>query len=193
MKNICVFCGSTSGHHLEYRRVTEQFGQLLVQGGFDLVYGGGNTGLMGAIANTVLEAGGKVHGVMPRAMVIREIAHPNLTEQYIVESMHERKALMSHLADAFVILPGGYGTMDEFFEIVTWGILGIHRKPIVILNINGYYDPLIRMIQHMAENGFLRQGDENVVQFTDQVDQVIDLLQKYQPTLSPKWIKPEET
>src|SRR6266481_626511 len=137
LRAVCVFCGSSFGRRAEYREAAEELGRLLARRGISLVYGGGNVGLMGVIADACLGAGGRVVGVMPRSMVDREIAHLGLTELHVVESMHERKALMADLSDAFIALPGGYGTLEEFAEVVTWSQLGIQVKPCGLLNVEG--------------------------------------------------------
>src|SRR5262245_4044044 len=138
LRNVCVFCGSSCGTKPVYSRAAQQIGQLLSQRKIGLVYGGGNVGLMGQIADACLNEGGRVVGVMPKALVEKEIAHRGLTKLHVVESMHERKALMADLADAFIALPGGYGTWDEFCEVLTWSQLGLHRKACALLNVNGY-------------------------------------------------------
>jgi uncharacterized protein (TIGR00730 family) len=153
---ICVFCGSTAGTRPEYAQSARQFGQLLAKEGVGLVFGGGKVGLMGEVAQGALEAGGRVVGVIPRGLVEREIAHEGLTELHVVETMHERKALMADLSHAFVAMPGGLGTLDELFEIWTWFQLGIHQKPIGILNIRGFFDPLLAAVGAAAREGFIR-------------------------------------
>ena len=142
MRNICVFCGSQNGTDARYRQTAIELGRLLAQRGHGLVYGGGHVGLMGTIADAVLEAGGTVTGVIPKPMTDRELAHKTVTKLHVVSSMHERKALMASLSDAFIALPGGYGTLEELFEVIAWAQLGIHRKPIGVLNAAGYFDAL---------------------------------------------------
>ena len=154
MKRICVFCGSSSGARPHYVEAARQTGLALVERGFGLVYGGANVGLMGEIANTVLKQGGEVIGVIPEALVGRELAHACLTELRIVKSMHERKTLMSDLADGFIALPGGYGTFEEFCEIITWAQLGLHRKPCGVLNVCGYYDQLLSFFDSAVREKF---------------------------------------
>ena len=156
MPRICVFCGSSSGLDPAYSRATIELAEEIAGRGWDLVYGGAHVGLMGLIADTVLAAGRVVTGVMPRDMVDREIAHTRITKLHIVESMHERKALMASLADAFVVLPGAYGTLDELCEILTWAQLGIHAKPIGLINVNGYWDPFLAMLDQSVREGFLK-------------------------------------
>src|SRR5262245_8842875 len=149
MKRVCVFCGSKSGSRVIYADATRRFGQALVEHGCELVFGAGHVGLMGVLADAVLAAGGNAIGVIPQALVDRELAHGSLTELHIVETMHQRKSLMADLSDAFVALPGGYGTGDELFEILTWAQLGIHSKPIGLLNVAGYFDPMLAWLDHM--------------------------------------------
>ena len=156
MKGVCVFCGSRAGTRPEYAAAARALGALLAERGLTLVYGGGNVGLMGHIADAALAAGGRVIGVIPQSLVDREVAHHGVSELRIVRTMHERKALMNDLADAFVALPGGFGTLDEFFEVLTWAQLGIHGKPCGLLNVAGYFDPLLAAADHMAAEGFLR-------------------------------------
>ncbi|MGL5160229.1 MAG: TIGR00730 family Rossman fold protein, partial [Acinetobacter junii] len=147
MNSICVFCGSSLGNDVVYEQITQATGQIIAEQGLTLVYGGGRSGLMGVVANSALEAGGKVIGVIPEALVDRELAHAELSELYVVKDMHERKTKMAELADGFIALPGGAGTLEEIFEQWTWNQLGIHQKPCAFLNINGFYDDLIKMLQ----------------------------------------------
>jgi uncharacterized protein (TIGR00730 family) len=156
MRYICVYCGSKAGTDPHYLKVASRMGQLLAEQGYGLVYGGGHVGLMGIIAEAVLAAGGRVIGVIPEAMVGRELAYKQVTQLEIVPSMHERKARMASLADAFIAMPGGYGTLEELFEIITWAQLGIHAKPIGILNVSGYFDALAAMIEHAVREGFIQ-------------------------------------
>jgi uncharacterized protein (TIGR00730 family) len=155
-RKICVFTGSRRGTLIDYRDQAIELGQSLVERGFGLVYGGGNVGLMAVIADTVLELGGHVTGVIPDALVSKEVAHQGLTDLRIVQSMHERKALMAELSDGFVALPGGIGTMEEFFEVLSWAQLGLHDKPCALLNVSGYYDGLIQFIDHAVAQDFLK-------------------------------------
>ncbi len=168
MPAVCVFCGSAFGRRQAYRDAAVEVGQLLAERGVTLVYGGGNVGLMGVVADACLAAGGKVVGVIPQSMVERELAHRGLTELHIVGSMHERKALMADRADAFLALPGGFGTFDELFEILTWRQIRIHQKPVGLLNVEGYFDPLLSLADHAVEEGFLRATDRpNLLSATD--------------------------
>jgi uncharacterized protein (TIGR00730 family) len=154
LRSLCVFCGSSSGNRPEYAQAAAQFGELLGRSGIQLVYGGGNVGLMGALADAALAAGGRVIGVIPQMLVDRELAHRG-THLRIVTSMHERKALMAELSDAFVALPGGLGTYEELFEVLTWAQLGIHHKPVGCLNVLGYFNPLAALLNHAVAEGFL--------------------------------------
>ncbi len=156
MQRICVYAGSNSGVRPLYGEVARELGRELVARGLGLVYGGGQVGLMGVLADSVLAAGGEAIGIMPGALFPREVAHAGLSRLYEVGSMHERKALMADLADGFVALPGGFGTFDELFEIVTWAQLGLHRKPIGLLNVTGYYDPLLALVRHTVSEGFVK-------------------------------------
>ena len=156
MRSICVFCGASVGRDAAYAAAATAFGRLLAGEGIELVWGGGNVGLMGVLADAVLAAGGRAYGVIPSFMAERELAHPQATELAVVDSMHTRKAAMADRADAFVALPGGFGTLDELFEIVTWAQLHIHAKPVGLLNVQGFFDPLLAMVRHMSEAGFVK-------------------------------------
>ncbi|HEV8550158.1 MAG TPA: TIGR00730 family Rossman fold protein [Polyangiaceae bacterium] len=155
-ERVCVFCGSSSGRNPRYTHAARAFGRVLAARGTTLVYGGGHVGLMGILADSVLEGGGKVIGVIPERLAERELAHRHLTELIVSSSMHERKAKMATLANAFVALPGGLGTLDELFEIWTWAQLGFHRKPIGLLNVDRFFGPLLELTEHMADEGFIR-------------------------------------
>ncbi len=157
MKRVCVFCGSASGSRPLYAETARQFGTRLASRGLDLVYGGGHVGMMGILADGILAAGGHVIGVIPRGMVEKELAHESVTQLHVVETMHERKALMAELSDAFVALPGGTGTLDELFEILTWRQLRYHNKPIGMLNVAGYYDSLLAWIDTAFAEGFIKE------------------------------------
>jgi uncharacterized protein (TIGR00730 family) len=163
MKRVCVFCGASAGLRQEYRIATQALASALARRGIGLVYGGGNVGLMGILADAMLQAGGEVTGVIPRSLVAREVAHRGVTALHVVDTMHQRKAMMNELSDAFVALPGGFGTLEEFFEILTWSQLGIHCKPSGLLNVSGYYDGLLVMLDHAVAEGFLRQAFRELV------------------------------
>jgi uncharacterized protein (TIGR00730 family) len=179
LQAVCVFCGSSLGRRAEYREAAEELGGLLARQGISLVYGGGNVGLMGVIANACLEAGGRVIGVMPRSMVDREIAHLGLTELHVVESMHERKALMADLSDAFIALPGGIGTFEEFFEVLTWSKLGIQKKACGLLNTGGYYDHLLAMADHAVAEGFLGRAERELLLAGASVEPLLETVAGY--------------
>lgn len=163
MKRVCVFCGANAGRREEYCAAARLLAGALARRGLGLVYGGGNVGLMGTLADAMLQAGGEVIGVIPRRLVEKEVAHSGLTELRIVDTMHQRKAMMNELSDAFIALPGGYGTLEEFFEILTWSQLGIHRKPSGVLNVLGYYDGLLVMLDHAVAEQFLLPANRKLV------------------------------
>ena len=188
MKRICVFCGSNRGVRSEYIEAAQSLGKILVKRNLGLVYGGGNVGLMGVIADAVLAEGGEVIGVIPQSLADREVAHQNLTKMHIVNSMHERKALMADLSDGFIALPGGMGTFDEFCEILTWAQLGIHQKPCGILNVENYFTPLLKMFDHATDEGFLRDTHRDLVIEATKPEILLDLFKTYQPQPVAKWM-----
>ena len=191
---ICVFCGSSSGVAPAYAEAARRVGELLARHDVSLVYGGGRVGLMGIMADAVLEVGGRVIGVIPQALATKEIAHDGLTELHVVSGMHERKALMSTLSSAFLTLPGGIGTFEEFFEILSWSALGIHQKPIGVLNIDGYFDPLLALLDHGIAQEFIRPGFLHSLLVSHQAEKLIaDLIAYVPPPVGPRWIKLEET
>jgi uncharacterized protein (TIGR00730 family) len=192
-QRICVFCGSSSGNSNVYRAVAEKLGQLLAELGLELVYGGGRVGLMGIIADAVMARGGRVTGVIPQPMVGLELSHSGLTELRVVPSMHTRKALMAELADAFIALPGGLGTLDEFCEIATWGQLGIHHKPCGLLNVAGYYDPLLEMFDRAVAEGFLKPENRKLVLAAPSCQELLEKMQAFEPVRARRWIAPLET
>jgi uncharacterized protein (TIGR00730 family) len=188
MKRLCVFCGSSSGHRPVYREITRRVGQLLVERGVGLVYGGGHIGLMGVLADAVLAAGGEVIGVIPQDLRDRELAHTGVTQLHVVATMHQRKALMADLADGFLALPGGFGTGDELFEILTWAQLGIHHKPIGLLDIDGYFGGMLAWMDHMVEEGFLRSSHRRLLCEATNPELLLDwLLQPAPPVPEAKW------
>ncbi|WP_269581383.1 TIGR00730 family Rossman fold protein [Roseibium sp. Sym1] len=193
MKAICVFCGSSFGTRETYAEAAKETGRTIAEQGYTLVYGGAKVGLMGTVADAALQAGGKVIGVLPRALEDKEIGHEGLTELHLVGSMHERKARMADLSDAFIALPGGVGTLEEIFEVWTWGQLGYHQKPCGFLNIDGYYDDLIRFLDHQTEEGFTRDVMRQMVQIAGAPRELIGQFENYSPPSAPKWIKREET
>jgi uncharacterized protein (TIGR00730 family) len=176
---ICVFCGSSVGANPKYLAEAKSLGQQLAAGGWGLVYGGTSIGLMGATADTALSAGAEVIGVLPQALQDREIAHRGLTKLHLVGSMHERKALMASLSDAFIALPGGYGTLDEFFEVVTWAQLSIHSKPCVLVNTNRYYDFLLQFLNHAVKEEFVRSSNLALVQVARDSAEALQLIQQH--------------
>lgn len=188
MKRICVFCGSSAGSEPDYRACAEQLGAELARRNIGLVYGGGNVGLMGAIADAVLEAGGEAIGVIPEHLMSREIGHQRLTKLHIVHSMHERKALMADLSDAFIALPGGFGTLEEFFEVLTWSQLGLHAKPCGLANVSGYYTPLLRMLDHAVKERFLKPQNRALVLARDTPSELLDALEGWRPVHVEKWL-----
>jgi uncharacterized protein (TIGR00730 family) len=173
---VCVFCGSSTGSRPEYAETARRFGAALAARRLGLVYGAGKVGLMGVLADAALAGGGRVAGVIPRALVAHELAHQGLSELHVVETMHQRKALMADRADAFAALPGGYGTLDELFEILTWAQLGIHSKPIGLLNVAGYFDPLLAWVSHAAAEGFVRQEHIDLLHVASDIDGLLDAI-----------------
>jgi uncharacterized protein (TIGR00730 family) len=190
VKSVCVFCGSRPGARPEYVESATRMGAELARRGLTLVYGGASVGIMGAVADGALSAGGRVVGVLPGFMGPKELAHPGLTELHMVGSMHERKALMAERSDAFVALPGGFGTLDELFEIVTWAQLGLHRKPMGLLDTRGYFQPLVAMARHMAQEGFVPEAQALPFAVSALPEVVVDRLLAG-PTLPPveKWLR----
>jgi uncharacterized protein (TIGR00730 family) len=188
VKRVCVFTGSSSGTKPEYSAAAAELGRQLAARGIGLVYGGAHVGLMGAVADAVLAQGGEVIGVIPEALVAKEVAHTGLTELRVVGSMHTRKALMADLADGFLALPGGWGTLDEFFEILTWAQLGIHRKPCGLLNVGGYFDGLLAFMEHSITEGFVRREYQSMVTVSDSPADLLERLATYQPRPVEKWI-----
>jgi len=190
LKRVCVFCGSSLGVHPAYAQAADETGRILAQRGIELVYGGGKVGLMGRIADACLGHGGRVIGVMPKALVEKEIGHQGLTQLRVVASMHERKALMADLAGAFIAMPGGFGTWEEFCEVLTWSQLGLQRKACALLNVNGYYDPLLRMADRAVEHGFVRNVHRELLLSDTEPDRLLDRLAGYTVPLVDKWIGP---
>ena len=176
MPRVCVFCGSKVGNNPLYAETARHFSTLLTARGLGVVFGGGHIGLMGVVADTVLQAGGEVIGVIPRSLVDRELAHGGVTVMHVVESMHERKALMADLSDAFVALPGGYGTADELFEILTWAQLGLHAKPIGLLNVAGYFDPLLAWVDRTVAEGFMKESHRRLLRVAESAEALLKIL-----------------
>lgn len=193
MQRICVFCGSSAGTNPAYAEAARVMGRELVSRGMGLVYGGGHVGLMGVVADAVLEAGGEAIGVIPHALAAREIAHQRLTTLHVVASMHERKAMMAELSDAFIAMPGGFGTYEELFEAITWTQLGLHKKPCGLLNVAGFYDPVIRFIDHAVAEQFIRPQHRAALLVEQDPARLIDALQSVTLPEVPKWIGLQET
>lgn len=193
LKRVCVFCGSNSGVRPAYAEAARAMGQTLARRGIGLVYGGGCVGLMGVIADAVLAEGGKVIGVIPEALEAREVAHRGLTELRVVRSMHERKALMAELSDAFVAMPGGYGTFEEFCEVITWVQLGLHEKPCGLLDVENYYAPLLALFDGAVAEGFVRDVQRGIVLEAKEPERMLELLESYRPPRVGKWIRRDET
>jgi uncharacterized protein (TIGR00730 family) len=190
MKRLCVFCGSSMGNRQIYTESARRLGALLAARSIGLVYGGGHIGLMGILADAALQAGGEVIGVIPQSLKARELAHPGITELHVVETMHQRKALMADLADGFAALPGGFGTADELFEILTWAQLGLHVKPIGLLNPQGYFDSLLAWLDAAVTADFLKPNHRRLLMASDDPEQLLDLLQTYRPVQGPeKWME----
>jgi uncharacterized protein (TIGR00730 family) len=192
LRSVAVYCGSNKGNDPVYARAAASLGRVLAERGIRLVYGGGDVGLMGVLADAVRDGGGEVLGVITRALVDREVAHPGLTSLTVVGTMHERKAAMSDAADAFVMLPGGYGTFDEFFEAVTWTQLGIHAKPCGVLDVAGYFGPLRAMLDVAARHGFITPVHRDLVITDDDPARLLDLLAEWTPVTTDKWLDKSE-
>ncbi len=188
MKRIGVFCGSAAGKNQAIQQVTQELGRLMVQRDLSLVYGGASVGLMGMLADQVLQSGGQAYGVIPKAIERREIVHRGLTELYETETMHERKTTMANLSDAFLILPGGFGTLDEFFDVTTWAQLGSHQKPIGVLNIAGYYDGLFTFFRRGIEEQFIWPEHRKFIYLEEDPTKVLDQLEKHEPPKVDKWV-----
>jgi len=193
MKSICVYCGSNAGSDPAFTDAAIAVGQRLAQRDVTLVYGGGRVGLMGQVADAVMNAGGEVVGVIPEFMAIKEVAHFELTKLHIVESMHARKAMMVELSEGFIAMPGGIGTMEELFEVWTWGQLGQHPHPFGLLNINGYYDDLVAFLDGMTTKGFLKPEHRGALIVADNVDDLLDAFERYEAPLADVRLKTAQT
>jgi len=191
MKSISVFCGSSEGNDPKIISEAHQLGQTLAKRNIALVYGAAKIGIMGNVAQGAIESGGEVIGIIPVFLKTKEIVHTELTELIITDNMHDRKVIMYEKSDGFIIIPGGFGTMDEFFEITTWGQLGLHTKPIGILNINGYYDALIAQCKMMVERGFLKQENLEAVVIDTTIEGLLEQMNNYKPLPAPKWLNKE--
>ena len=190
---ICVFCGASACNHPDYLQAATRLGHALAGAGIGLVYGGASVGLMGRVADAVLERGGEVTGVLPQFLADRELAYHGLTTLHTVASMHERKAMMADLADGFIALPGGIGTLEELFEIWTWAMLGQHRKPVALLNARDYYGKLLAFMNHVTTEGFLQQANRDMLLVDDDPAQLLDAMRRYQPPVTGRWMPKEGT
>jgi uncharacterized protein (TIGR00730 family) len=194
VQKICVFCGSSPGARPEYAEATEAFAQLVVAENIGVVYGGGGVGLMGKLADAVLAQGGEITGVIPHALVDKEIGHPHVEDMRLVDSMHERKALMAELADAFVALPGGLGTLEELSEVFTWSQLGLHHKPLALLDVEGYYDGIAAFLDHAVRERFLNAKQRSTLIVERDPGALLERLKAYEPdAVEPKWLDRDET
>jgi uncharacterized protein (TIGR00730 family) len=193
MKSITVFCGSSLGSDPSYAKAAVQLGELLAHKKITLIYGGGNIGLMGKVATAALNAGGHVIGVIPKFLMEKEIGKIELPDLRLVNSMHERKALMSELADAFIALPGGFGTLEEFAEILTWGQLGLHAKPLGLLNTSGFYDHFLAFLDNAVNRQLIKQKHRNLLLTHEDPRELLHDMHNWKPELTPKWITPERT
>lgn len=187
LKRICVFCGSNSGADAAYAQAARGLVTLLAERGIGLVYGGGNVGLMGVMADAMLEAGGEVIGVIPQSLVAREVAHHGITELRVVQTMHERKAMMNALSDAFIAMPGGFGTLDEFFEVLTWSQLGYHGKPCGMLDVGGYYRDLLAMLDRAVTDGFLNPAHRALILEDTDAARLLGRFARFRPVTAGKW------
>ena len=192
MKSIVVFCGSSEGNDPDILCAAQELGQTLARRNITLVYGAAKIGVMGKVAQGSLNNGGKVIGIIPDFLKLKEVFHMGLTELIVTDNMHERKLHMYELSDGIITLPGGYGTLEELFEMITWAQLGLHQKPIGILNTNGFYDDLLKMLRKMVSQGFLKIENYNMLLVDDSVDGLLKQMQEYKPLALPKWIKKDQ-
>lgn len=186
MKSICVFAGSRFGEDKQYRVKAEQLGKVMAQRGYRLIYGGSRHGLMGTVANAILEAGGEAIGVMPSGLFHGEMAHPGLTQFIEVDGMHARKAKMSELADGFIALPGGLGTLEELIEVLCWLQIGIHQKPVGVLNVSGYYEPLMELVNSCIRAGFIHPDHKSLINLAEESDELLSLMESFVPVIAEK-------
>ena len=193
MERIAVFCGSSDGNDKEIVNKAYELGRTLSDHKMTLIYGGAKVGLMGRVANGALDHRGEVIGIIPDFLKSKEIFHEGISELIVVESMHERKTKMHEMSDGIIALPGGFGTLEELFEMITWGQLGLHQKPIGILNVNGFFDEMLRFIDSMVSKGFLKQHHRDMLLIDESCDGLLDKMATYQPAFTPKWIKKEQT
>lgn len=193
IRSVCVFCGSSPGRNPLFVQAAREVGGVIARAGLGLVYGGGGNGMMGAVADGALDAGGQVTGIIPDALRRRELAHPRVADMQVVQSMHERKQAMADASDAFVMLPGGFGTFEEFCEVVTWSQLGMHRKPCVLLNVAGYFDRMIAMFDHAREQEFVSRAHRAIVAAVDAPTQLVQALRDYRAPPTHRWLAEEDT
>jgi hypothetical protein len=192
-RRLCVFCGSSPGARPEYLEAASQVGRLLAHRGIGLVYGGGRVGLMGAVADAALADGGKVIGIIPGTLARKEVAHQGLADLRIVNSMHERKAQMAELSDGFLALPGGFGTLEELFEVVTWAQIGIHHKPCGLLNVEGYFDPMLSFLDHMLQERFVRPEHRSLILTDTDPARLLDRMEQFHSPVLDKWMDRDQT
>jgi uncharacterized protein (TIGR00730 family) len=188
MKRLCVYCGSSPGSQPHYTEAAENLARVLVKRNIEVVYGGASVGMMGVLANTVLAEGGHVIGIIPQTLVDKEVAHPGLSDLRVVNSMHERKTLMAELSDGFIALPGGLGTLEEVFEVLTWAQLGLHQKPCGLLNIRGYYRSLIAFLDHAVSERFIRDVHRTMLLVEEEPERLLDHFERYQAPEVVKWV-----
>jgi uncharacterized protein (TIGR00730 family) len=188
IERICVFCGSSSGGRAEYRFAAEAVGRFLAQRGITVVFGGGKVGLMGAVADAALAAGGNVIGVIPEVLFDKEIGHTGLTQMHVVRNLHERKAMMADLSDGFIALPGGYGTLEEFCEVITWSQLSLHQKPCGFLNVAGYWNPMVEMFDQAVREQFLKPQNRGIVLVDEDIEVLLAKMTAWRPSGEEKWI-----
>ena len=188
MQRICVYCGSNNGSRTDYVDAAKDLAEVLVRNSLELVYGGAHKGTMGVLADAVLERGGSVHGVIPKMLTEQEIAHTRLTELHVVSSMHERKSMMAAISDGFIALPGGFGTLEELIEILTWGQLSFHDKPCGVINVRGYFDKLLGFLDHAQEEGFLRAANRRMLLCADDATSLLRKFERYEAPTVRKWI-----
>ncbi|MEP9318574.1 TIGR00730 family Rossman fold protein [Pseudomonas sp. LABIM340] len=188
LRSICIFCGASPGATPIYQEAAEALGRHLAENGIQLIYGGGAVGLMGMVANAALAAGGEVIGIIPQSLKDAEVGHSGLTRLEVVDGMHARKARMAELSDAFIALPGGLGTLEELFEVWTWGQLGYHAKPLGLLEVNGFFDPLLTFLDHLVQERFVRQPHRDMLQRAASPAELVSALAAWKPLAAPKWV-----
>ncbi|GEQ86660.1 cytokinin riboside 5'-monophosphate phosphoribohydrolase [Patiriisocius marinistellae] len=193
LKSICVFCGSSDGNDAQITKATKQLGSTLAAQNITLVYGAAKIGVMGTLAQTCLDAKGKVIGVIPDFLKLKEVVHLGLTTLHTTQNMHERKMMMQEISNGFIALPGGFGTLEELFEVITWGQLGLHAKPIGLLNINGFYDDLLGLLETMVKKGFLSIENYELLLVDADVDALLEKMRNFKAPEVPKWLKPDRT